>query len=87
MLAESKGLCSVEFCALSQLVQSTFARLLVLLRIHPKIVLWKAASRVRMVEGTITSIQNIHFWKRQQRVAMGILFAILRAYKFGPMQL
>ena len=77
-------MCAVQFRALSELVQTAFAGLLVLLRVHPKIVLRKASSRVGVVERAVTTVKDVDLRVVQSRVAMRVLFAILRTHKLGP---
>lgn len=84
MLPEGKRLCTVQFGTLLELVQSALAGLLVLLGIHSEVVLGVAPSRVRMVEGTVAAIEYVHFRKREKRIPVDILFAILGTHKLGP---
>jgi len=84
MLSKGKGLCAAQFCTLLELIQSAFAGLLVLLGVHAKIVLWVAACGVCMIKRAVATVQNVDFGKGEVRVLVGILFAILRTYEFGP---
>lgn len=77
MLADRESVGTVELRALSKLVQAAFAGLLVLLSVHPKIVLWEASSRVRVVERAVASIEDVDLRIVQRRVAMRILLAVL----------
>lgn len=84
MLANRECVGTVELRALSELVQAAFTGLLVLLSVHPKIVLGKASSRVRVVEGAVATIEDVDLRVVQCRIAVRILLAILGAHKLGP---
>ena len=84
MLANCEGVCAGELRTLSELVQAAFTRLLVLLSVHAKIVLWEASSRVVVVEGAVAAVKDVHLRVVQFRVAMCVLLAVLRAYELSP---
>lgn len=84
VFANRECMCTVELRALSELVQAAFARLLVLLSVHAKIVLWEASSRIRVVEGAVATVKDVDLGVVQRRIAMRVLFAILRAHKLSP---
>lgn len=55
-----------------------------LLGVHAKVVLGIATSRVSMEEGTVATVEDVDFRKGEVRILVSVLFAVLRAYKLGP---
>lgn len=77
---------TVEFSTRLELefVKAAFTGLLMLFGIHAKVVLRIAAGCMCMIEGAVTAVENVNFRKREVRILMRILLAILRANKLGP---
>jgi hypothetical protein len=84
LLSEGEGLSAAELDALTKLVEAAFARLLVLLSVHPKVVLWIATGGVRMVEAAVPTVEDVDLGERQSGIAMLILFTIMRTHKLSP---
>ena len=85
MLTECKGLCSAQLPALLlDASKATFTGVSMFLRTHLHVVLGVASEFVVHEEGTVATVQNVHFWIGEFWVLVCVASPVLVTKEFGP---